>query len=57
MSFASFPAKKILVPTDLSATSKVALGFARQMHHKFGGEISVLHAHLLDLQSDEEETT
>ncbi len=44
MSSHQFPAKKILVPTDLSAASNVALGFGRLLHDKFGAQVSVVHA-------------
>jgi universal stress protein A len=48
MSSYGFPAKKILVPTDLSRASQAALAYARLLHDQFGGEINVLHAQHFD---------
>lgn len=39
-----FPPRKILVPTDLSATSIPAFHFARIVHKQFGGSVHVMHA-------------
>jgi nucleotide-binding universal stress UspA family protein len=44
-----FPPRKILVPTDLSATSVPAFHYARLMHEQFGGAVHVLHAQHFDL--------
>ncbi len=44
-----FPPRRILVPTDLSPTSKPALDFARVLHVQFGGTVHVLHAQHFDL--------
>jgi nucleotide-binding universal stress UspA family protein len=49
MTTPAFPPKKILVPTDLSATSLPALHFARVLHRQFGGEVHVLHARHFEL--------
>ncbi len=45
----SFPPRRILAPTDMSAASKSALQYARCFHERFGSAVSVLHAHHLDL--------
>jgi len=45
----TFPPRRILVPTDLTATSVPALNFARMLHEQFGGAVQVLHAHHFDL--------
>jgi nucleotide-binding universal stress UspA family protein len=45
----SFPPRKILAPTDLSAASKAALQYARCFHERFGSAVSVLHANHYDL--------
>ncbi len=44
-----FPPQKILVPTDLSATSLPAFHFARVLHKQFGGMIYVVHAQHFEL--------
>lgn len=44
-----FPPNKILVPTDLSATSAPALHFARVVHKQFGGAVHVRHAKHFDM--------
>jgi nucleotide-binding universal stress UspA family protein len=44
MTLPAIPPKKILVPTDLGATSLPAFHFARVLHGQFGGEVHVLHA-------------
>jgi nucleotide-binding universal stress UspA family protein len=44
-----FPPQKILVPTDLSATSLPAFHFARVLHKQFGGMVHVLHAQHFEL--------
>jgi len=45
----SFPPRRILAPTDMSAASKSALQYARCFHERFGSAVSVIHAHHLDL--------
>ncbi len=45
----TFPPRKILVPTDLSATSLPALEFARVLHNQFGGAVRLMHAQHFDL--------
>lgn len=45
----SFPPRRLLTPTDMSAASKSALQYARCFHERFGSAVSVLHAHHLDL--------
>jgi nucleotide-binding universal stress UspA family protein len=45
----TFPPRKILVPTDLSATSTPAFDFARVWHSQFGGAVHVLHAQHFEL--------
>ncbi len=44
-----FPPRKILLPTDLTATSVPAFQFARALHKQFGGAVQVLHAQHFDL--------
>jgi nucleotide-binding universal stress UspA family protein len=44
-----FPPQKILVPTDLSATSLSAFHFARVLHKQFGSMIHVMHAQHFEL--------
>ncbi len=44
-----FPPNKILVPTDLTATSLPALHFARVIRKQFGGVIHVMHAQHFEL--------
>ncbi len=44
-----FPPNRILVPTDLTATSLPALHFARIIRKQFGGVIHVMHAQHFDL--------
>ncbi len=45
----TFPPRRILVPTDLSATSQRALQLARVLHGQFGGQVHVLHAQHFEL--------
>jgi len=44
-----YPPGKILVPSDLGATSESALGFARLFHEKYGSSVHVLHAQHFEL--------
>ncbi len=46
---ASYPPGKILVPTDLGATSEFALAYARYFHETYGAAVHVLHAQHFDL--------
>lgn len=45
----SYPPTKILVPSDLGATSEHALAFARYFHEKYGAGVRVLHAQHFEL--------
>ncbi len=45
----AFPARGILVPTDLTETSEPALLFAGHLHSQFGGEVRLLHSYHVDL--------
>jgi len=44
-----FPPRRILVPSDLSAASSVALAFARVLQDRFEASVHVLHAQHFDL--------
>lgn len=44
-----YPPTRILVPTDLGATSQFALAFARYFHERYGAGVHVLHAQHFDL--------
>lgn len=44
-----FPPRTLLVPTDLTETSRPAFQFARLWHTYFGGEVHVVHAQHFEL--------
>jgi nucleotide-binding universal stress UspA family protein len=45
----AFPPNRILIPTDLTATSLPAFQIARVLHEQFGGAVHVMHAQHFDL--------
>jgi nucleotide-binding universal stress UspA family protein len=44
-----YPPTRILLPTDLGATSQSALAYARYFHEQFGASVRVLHAQHFEL--------